>query len=100
MSVARRINTSKHLDGVFSSARDWVIDDVRFPNELNWIRNEGGVILQTNREKLKQELDRTHVSETALDNMFPDLHLDNTGTLAYLHNQIDEFISVQRGLNE
>ncbi len=58
---------------------NWVIADVRFPDELTAIKERGGIIIRLNRE-LKDE--STHESETALDdaqNDF-DLVIDNNGT--------------------
>ena len=57
-------------------AREWsnrpvVIDDVRFPNEADWIRAAGGHIVRLepgNRPRPElSEAARTHISETALD---------------------------------
>jgi hypothetical protein len=74
---------------------NWLITDVRFPNEANAIRDRGGVIvrLRRNEDKLVEGL---HVSETALDNYPFDWVVNNNRDLEYLKNETEVFIDVQR----
>ena len=83
--------------------RDWaadgyppiIITDVRFPEELVWIRSEGGLVVKVLADKrlamvssvVKDGRSATHASETALD-VIPSREfacvLENNGTLAEL----------------
>ncbi|MFW6249345.1 MAG: hypothetical protein ACOC4J_06205 [Bacteroidota bacterium] len=53
---------------------DWIITDVRFKNEVNSIKNRGGIIIRLTRN---QDSKDTHDSETALDNYKADFVIDN-----------------------
>lgn len=46
---------------------DIVIDDVRYPNEADWIRHHHGLILRMEDETVTRHRDDLHESETALD---------------------------------
>lgn len=68
---------------------NWVITDVRFPNEAKSIKERGGIIIRVNRYT---GLKDNHISETALDNYNDfDYVIDNNGT-------IDDLIEKVRGI--
>lgn len=67
-----------------------VISDVRFPNEADWIRARGGVIVRVLREGLPSV--RLHESERHADSIMPDTELLNFGSLSTLHDQIDRMV--------
>ena len=62
----------KSMMGGFSPNRssfelpNWIITDVRFPNEAQAIKDRGGILIRINRPQLI-ERDFEHLSETALD---------------------------------
>lgn len=68
---------------------NWIITDVRFPNEARAIKERGGIIVRVNRPFVriegqgKQRVAR-HSSETALDNWEFDYIANNEGTLEEL----------------
>lgn len=64
---------------------DYVVTDVRFPNEVAAVRELGGVIVRVNRPGLDST--DTHVSETALDDLEPDFFATNDSTLEELAEQ-------------
>lgn len=74
---------------------DWVITDVRFPNEADAILSKGGIVLRVNRPPVVVVPDFTveHASETSLDNYqkFTAL-LDNSKTKKHLLEQIKSFV--------
>lgn len=45
-----------------------VVPDVRFPNEAQWIKSNGGVLVRINRTSGLRPAEDAHESETALDN--------------------------------
>lgn len=73
---------------------DVIIDDVRFPNEANWIKNRGGVVV-----KIIGGIPRIedgHSSENLLG-IYPDHQIENKftetkDTLDEFYNKIDHFM--------
>jgi len=66
-----------------------VIPDVRFPNELAWIRKEGYVIHVTRDVAPVEE----HSSENSIDiNLEWDSWLENNGTIAELHAEVNKLM--------
>lgn len=57
----------------------FVISDVRFPNEAEWIRNLGGQVWRIDRPGVAPV--REHTSETLVETITPDFVLDNNGSL-------------------
>ena len=78
------------IDAPLMQAEHVVISDVRFPNEAEWVRARGGVIVQVLREGLPSV--RQHESERHADSITPDTELLNFGSLATLHDQIDRMV--------
>lgn len=69
---------------------DWIVTDVRFQNEANAIRENGGILIRINRNT---GLNDTHISETALDDYKDfDLVIDNNGTLDELIDKVYNFM--------
>ena len=65
---------------------DIVIPDVRFPNEREWIMDNGGEVWRVTRPGYGPV--NKHSSETALDTYFFDAAVKNDGTLDDLEQQI------------
>lgn len=63
-----------------------VITDVRFPNEAAWIEGLGGRVVRVTRPAPEVA---AHVSEQHIAQLPCTLAIDNTGTLADLHEQVD-----------
>lgn len=83
----------------------WLITDMRFPNELQAIKDKGGIVLRINRnnatskgidlhQKLEYEITGkgNHISETALDNSIFDYVIENNGTLEELILEVEKFL--------
>lgn len=76
----------------------WIITDVRFPNEIDAIRERGGIIIRVNRkhgyvtpEGIWKEMPiNYHESETALDNYRFDYAIDNNGSIEQLEKKVKE----------
>lgn len=68
-----------------------VITDVRFPNEAEYVIDEGGTIVRILRPDTDMSGD-THISETALDFFSADVTLVNDGTVEDLHREVDEMM--------
>lgn len=69
----------------------FMITDVRFPNETDWIKSKGGKVIRINApnrnerrlqyeskgDKVKYDMIKNHLSETALDNYTFDITVNN-----------------------
>jgi hypothetical protein len=69
----------------------YVITDVRFPNEFNRIKNEGGEVWRVQRLDVGPA--NGHASETALDGAKFDLWLFNDAPIAQMAADIREILS-------
>jgi len=56
-----------------------VVDDLRFPNEAKFVKEQGGVIIQILRPDLPESLDG-HASEKYWEEIDPDYVVYNEGT--------------------
>lgn len=70
---------------------DIVISDVRFPNEIDFVRSVGGKVFQVCRGPAPTEAERAkmHISETAWYDYPVDMVIDNNGTLTDLKRNVD-----------
>jgi len=61
---------------------DVVITDCRFPNEIDFIRSAGGVLIRVKRgdDPSPEQISKMHISETAWNNYDPDFVIHNEGT--------------------
>ena len=73
-----------------------VITDVRFPHEVDCIKNLGGNIIKVNRENNLENND-SHISENLIENVLNDKIykiIDNNNTIYDLYSQIDTLINL------
>jgi len=107
--IEGQIDKGKTYSG--SDYPNWIITDMRFPNEMNAIRNHG-ITIRINREIKINFSDDTvtaaaislnalakinqtgiyHPSETALDNAEFDYVIDNNGTLEKLIEKVKQIL--------
>lgn len=94
-------------------SRNVVISDVRFPNEVNFIKENGGKLLKVNRgsppvwletailankgnsiakDIMQKTYPNVHFSEWAWAGVQPDIEISNDGTLEQLYEQINGII--------
>ena len=76
---------------------DVVITDVRFPNEIDFVRSVGGAIVRVKRgpDPTPEELSKMHISETAWNNIIPDYTIINEGTLEDLRNNVKSTLTLE-----
>ena len=68
---------------------DWVITDMRFPNEIAAVELREGITIRVNRDNGTREIDTNpHPSETALDDAKFDYVIENDGTLDELVEKV------------
>jgi len=74
---------------------NWIITDLRFPNELNAVEDRGGITIRVRRTQwLKKGTEKTHEhpSETALDLVPFKYIIDNDGTIEELVQKVKEIL--------
>jgi hypothetical protein len=74
---------------------NWIITDVRFPNEAQAIVDRGGIMIRINRTD-KSRINADHPSETALDNWDGfNYIIDNNGTIEDLHAHAEAILKLE-----
>jgi len=73
---------------------NWVITDMRFPNELEAVKQRGGITIRVNRDNGTRAISmiNSHASETALDDADFDYVIENDGDLSELKASVFEFL--------
>ena len=78
---------------LFANTENWsnyIIADVRYPNEIKAIKERNGILLRIDREGAGAG---NHSSETALDNYKEwDVHIENNGSIEDLFEAMKIFI--------
>lgn len=77
---------------------NWIITDMRFPNELKAIKDRSGITIRVNRPQLIPR-DFEHPSETALDNATFDYIINNDGTIEELVEKVKDILVQQKILS-
>ena len=72
----------------YTPDQNWLIADVRFPNEAKAIRDKGGIVIRVERPGEYKDL---HPSETALDDYTFDEVFYNDGTVEDLLNKFESY---------
>ncbi len=89
LRIAARKLASPELDG-----DNVVISDVRFPDEAEWITQQGGVVVRVLRHDLPPV--RAHSSESHCDTLPVTTELLNYGSRATLFDQVDRLVGTLR----
>ena len=82
---------------------NWIITDLRFPNELKAVKDRGGISIRVKRSIPKeQDVNQSllgaisnykeHPSETALDDAVFNYEINNTGTIEELIEKVREIL--------
>ena len=89
----------------FESISNWIITDVRFPNEVKAIKDKSGIIIRVNRITNNSLIDNDthaitnyqHTSETALDNYEGfDYIIENDGSIEDLITKVEAILIQQK----
>lgn len=73
---------------------NWIITDVRFPNELKTIEDRGGLVIRINNPRIIST--DTHLSETSLDNHTFGTTLTNDDTIETLINRTRRILEIHK----
>jgi hypothetical protein len=76
---------------------NWIITDMRFPNELEAVIKNGGITIRVVRPDMNslQSMIPAHASETALDNTTFDYEIINDGTMEELVKKVREILVLE-----
>jgi hypothetical protein len=83
----------------YTEDKQWVITDVRFPNEFKAIKEKGGIVIRVNgpgHGNSMKELAEAHPSETALDGHDFDYVIENDGTLKALAKKVRDILITEK----
>lgn len=69
-----------------------VVEDIRFPNELEMVQHMGGSIIRMERPAPETNFSK-HSSETLQDEFPADLTILNNGSLEELYNHLDRYMA-------
>jgi hypothetical protein len=72
---------------------NWIITDMRFPNEMEAIVEKGGITIRVVRPGTAVG---THPSETALDDAYFDHVISNDGTIEDLVEKVRQVLTIER----
>ncbi len=72
----------------------FVVTDVRFENELNFIKKyKNGYTWKVTRNKNNDQEIKVHQSEAMIDELKTDVLIDNVQTIEKLYQTVEEFVS-------
>jgi hypothetical protein len=77
-----------------SQISNWIVTDVKYPNQAKAIKDRGGIIIRVNRDYILRGVelpfikDAQHPSETALDDYEFDHVIDNDGSIEELLEKV------------
>jgi len=78
----------RDLENRIDPNRNYVISDLRFKNEFDYIKSTGGITVKVDRGMLFEKDKSTHHSEVDLDDREFDEVIYNTGTLDQLRDMV------------
>lgn len=72
-----------------------IISDVRFPNEIKFVRSVGGKVVRVKRgeDPTPDQLATMHISETAWNDIAPDMVIENNGSLEDLKANVSKLLT-------
>lgn len=85
----------KHIDFRLDFNNDIVISDVRFPNEAQWIKDRGGILVRIDDGRINNSSkDDTHESETSNADIQEDFCVfNNKKNLLEFHQEIKHILT-------
>lgn len=76
---------------------NWIITDMRFPNELEAVKQRNGIIIKVVRPTEKNKTTaRLHPSETSLDNVKFDYEIINDGEVVDLIEKVKTILITEK----
>ena len=76
----------------FKENCNYVISDVRFKDEAEFIKSLGGILIKIERNNLSQTEHSSHISETEMESIIFDNKIENNLTIEKLEEEINLYI--------
>src|SRR5207302_2034633 len=77
-----------------AGADDVVVTDVRYPNEAEWVRSIGGIVVKIERPGVDRSgPEHQHLTETNVDLLKADRVIVNDGGLPDFYDEIDHLLT-------
>lgn len=90
---AKRSTTCENCESRVETYPNWIITDMRFPNEMESVVEKQGVTIRVKRNQIRLgNFQLEHASETSLDNETFDYEIDNNGTMEELVKNIKQIL--------
>jgi hypothetical protein len=70
----------------------FVVTDVRFESEANWIRERGGMLVHMSGPQRRADVSHAHSSNTPLPKVRGDYNLPNLGSLKMLNDDVRDLV--------
>lgn len=74
----------------YNNKCNWIITDVRFPNEAKIIKSKGGIVVRINRPGIR--VVNHHISEMSLDGWDYDYVVENNGNIKDLYHKAEDIM--------
>lgn len=93
--IKQHIESGGHHYVAHFPDRDWshyngiILADVRYENEVHWIKEHGGVVFFILRDDAPQSSDTGHVVDRGLPLALADITIYNNGTIDELYAQVE-----------
>ena len=91
----------RHIERKLQLLPDYVpgliLPDIRYANEIKWVRERGGIVIFITRKNRTVIADETHAAEQGLPEELADYTIKNDGTINELHNEAG-ILAVAHGL--
>lgn len=91
--VMRGVNDNIWIDCTLSNCgEDCIVSDCRFPNEAKAVKARGGIVIKVERPDAKAE--DSHQSETRIDEIVPDIIIENNSDLKALQGNVSALVEL------
>ncbi len=88
------LRAAKEYRNNIEAVESMVVPDVRFENECQWVFDEGGIVIQLERDS-NESIAPDHISEAGISHMLrpnKDFILDNNGPVIHLHKELANIV--------
>jgi len=93
MSEDQQMKVKSNPESYIGDYPNWIITDLRFPNEMQAVKANGGITIRVVRPDDKKIPLDLHPSETALDNYQFDYEIVNDAGIPELINKVEKMLN-------
>ena len=97
--VMRGVNDNIWTDcTLLNCGKNAIISDCRFPNEAKAVKARGGIVIKVVRPDV--EVSDSHQSETRIDEIVPDIIIENNSDLKALQGNVSALVELWKVVGE